>query len=31
VPTSLVLDLLQTSRATFAEVQIGSATVTVRR
>ena len=29
VPTSLVLDLLQTSRASFAQVEIGSATVTL--
>jgi oxaloacetate decarboxylase alpha subunit len=31
VQTSLVLGLLQTSRASFAEVEIGSATVTMRR
>jgi oxaloacetate decarboxylase alpha subunit len=31
VPTSLVLDILKTSRASFAQVDIGSATVTMRR
>ncbi len=31
VPTSQVLDLLQRSRASFAHVEIGSATVTLRR
>ena len=30
-PASIVLDLLQTSRATFAQVETGSATVTLRR
>jgi oxaloacetate decarboxylase alpha subunit len=31
VPTALVLDLLQTSRATFAQVEMGSETITLRR
>ena len=31
VPTSLVLDLLKTSRACFAQVETGSATITLRR
>jgi hypothetical protein len=31
VPTSMVLDILKTSRASFARVDIGSETITMQR